>query len=75
MGAGVKLVIGIIIFLLGIYWYLPNTVVTALFGRTAFQSFLTVFEGLFGIALIVLGLIVAWIEYEDIKWSRKGKKK
>ena len=75
MGAVLKMVIGLVIFLLGIYWYLPNTAVSTFFGRSAFQSFLVVFEGLFGLILIFLGIIVAWIEFEDFKWARKGKKK
>jgi len=34
-----------------------------------------VFVGVFGLILIFLGLIIAWIEYEDLKWERKEKKK
>ncbi len=75
MHAAVKLVAGIIIFLIGIYWYLPSSAVSGFFNRSAFQAFLIVFEGLFGLLLIFLGLIVAWIEYEDLKWEKKEKKK
>jgi len=75
MGAALKLIVGIIIFLLGVYWYLPNGYVNMFFSRSAFQAFLTVFEGLFGLVLILFGLIIAWIEFEDIKWERKEKKK
>ncbi len=75
MHAAVKLIVGIIIFLIGLYWYMPNTIVSMFFNRSAFQAFLVVFEGLFGLLLIFLGLIVAWIEYEDLKWERKEKKK
>ena len=75
MHAAVKLIAGIIIFLIGLYWYIPNTAVSMFFNRSAFQAFLVVFEGLFGLLLIFLGLIVAWIEYEDLKWERKEKKK
>ncbi|MBI4174020.1 MAG: hypothetical protein HY517_00100 [Candidatus Aenigmarchaeota archaeon] len=75
MNAAVKMVVGIIIFLIGLYWYLPSNAVSAFFNRSAFQAFLVVFEGLFGLLLIFLGLIVAWIEYEDLKWTRKEKKK
>lgn len=75
MHAAVKLIVGIIIFLIGLYWYLPGSMVSSFFGRSAFQAFLVVFEGLFGLLLIFLGLIVAWIEYEDLKWEKKEKKK
>ena len=76
MGAALKLIVGLIIFLVGIYWYLPSSVVSTFFnGRSAFQAFLVVFQGLFGLGLILFGLIIAWIEFEDIKWERKEKKK
>ena len=75
MGAALKLIIGIAIFLVGAYWYMPNGAVSMFFGASAFRAFLTVFEGLFGLVLILFGLIIAWIEFEDIKWERKEKKK
>ena len=75
MHAAVKLIAGIIIFLAGLYWYLPGSAVSSFFNRSAFQAFLVVFEGLFGLILIFLGLIVSWIEYEDLKWERKEKRK
>ena len=75
MGAALKLIVGLIIFLVGIYWYLPSSIVSTFFGRSAFQAFLVVFQGLFGLVLILFGLIIAWIEFEDIKWERKENKK
>jgi len=74
MHAAIKLILGLIIFVIGIYWYLPGTAVSAFFGRSAFQAFLAVFEGLFGLFLILMGLIIAWIEFEDLKWEKKEKK-
>ncbi len=76
MSAAAKLVIGIIIFLVGIYWYAAplfgHNFLSSVFGST-FQDFLVVFGGLFGILLILLGLLIAWIEAEDIKWEKKEK--
>ncbi len=74
MNSGVKLIVGIIVFLIGIYWYLPGNVAAGFLGvHSTWRAFLTVFAGLVGLFLIFLGLIVAWIEYEDIKWERKEK--
>jgi len=87
MHPAIKLIVGVIIFLIGIYWYaaplfghmgLQNFFKTwtsnaAATGST-FSSFVLVFAGLFGLVLIGLGLIIAWIEYEDLKWERKEKK-
>ena len=79
MHPAIKLIIGVIILLAGLYWY-----AAPLFGHfgiadfmgvgSTFSAFRTVFAGVFGIALIAFGIIVAWIEYEDLKWERKEKK-
>ena len=73
MNSAVKLIIGLIIFAAGIYWYL-GTGIAGWTGPTAFNALKTVFVGLFGLFLIFFGLIVAWIEYEDLKWEAKEKK-
>jgi len=79
MHSAAKLIIGILVFLAGVYWYWPgNAVAPALGVASNVRAFLTVFAGLFGLVLIFLGIIVAWIEYEDLKWEAresKGKKK
>ena len=73
MHAGAKLIIGIIIFLAGLAWYWPVKYGGTLFGTQNIGRFLDVFFGVFGVLLIFLGLIVAWIEYEDLKWESKEK--
>jgi hypothetical protein len=82
MHPAAKLVIGLLIFVAGIYWYAGPSFnarsggTCDLLGFCPTREFMGVFVGLFGIGLIFLGLVVAWIEYEDIKWSsREGKKK
>jgi len=73
MHSAVKLIIGLVIFAAGIYWYL-GTGIPGWTGLVALNALKTVFIGVFGLFLIVLGLIVAWIEYEDLKWEAKEKK-
>jgi len=78
MSAATKLLIGVIIFLAGLYWYvaplLGHSGVAGILGMSTFRSLVTVFAGTFGLFLIFLGLIVAWIEYEDLKWEAREKK-
>ena len=79
MHSASKLAIGIIIFLIGIYWYTAAPIfghggIERMFGTSAVKALLTVFAGLFGLLLVFLGLIVAWIEYEDLKWEAREKK-
>jgi len=74
-----KLIIGLLIFVAGIYWYVAEVlgmpgVAGILRVESTFGAFLTVFAGLFGGFLIFLGLIIAWIEYEDLKWEAREKK-
>lgn len=75
MNAAVKLILGIVLFLIGLYWYLPGTAAQnpALLGNTL-HNLKIVFTGVFGLVLIFLGLIIAWIEIEDLKWESKEKK-
>jgi len=81
MGAAAKLLAGIIVFLLGIYWYVAplfsnhflSSMVPKTVGSTS-QAFLVVFFGIFGLFLIFAGLIIAWIEFEDLKWEKREKK-
>ncbi|MAH42913.1 hypothetical protein CL614_04290 [archaeon] len=83
MHPGIKLVIGLIIFLIGIYWYaapalghyaIQNAMSVDALDLSTFEAFKVVLSGIFGIALIVFGLVIAWIEYEDLKWERKEKR-
>ena len=77
MHPAAKLIIGVIIFLAGIYWYaaplLRQTGIQDFFGVSTFQAFVNVFAGIFGLILVGFGLIVAWIEWEDWKWERREK--
>ena len=78
MNSAVKLIIGLIVFIAGIYWYaadfVGNNPAVTWVGQSALSALKTVFIGAFGLALIVLGLIIAWIEYEDLRWESKEKK-
>jgi len=82
MHPAVKLVVGIIIAVAGLYWYLAGWInpmlgiafATTWIGFAAIESLKTVFIGVFGLFLIFVGLIVAWIEWEDLKWEMKEKK-
>ena len=78
MHSAIKLLIGLIVFAAGIYWYaapMLNQYGLAMFlGRSTFSALMTVFAGVFGLIMIVLGLIIAWIEYEDLKWESREKK-
>jgi len=77
MNAVVKLIIGLLVAIAGVYWYVADYVATgwsAIVGVNAWKAFVSVFFGLFGFFLIAVGLLVVWIESEDLKWEREEKK-
>lgn len=76
MNAAAKLIIGLLIAAAGIYWYAADALEMPGFdvlGNHALAALKTVFFGVFGLFLILLGLLIAWIEYEDMKWEREEK--
>lgn len=80
-GTAVKLLVGVIVFLAGIYWYIgarlgfPDIPYFA----NALSSLKIVFEGLFGLVLILFGALLAWLEWDELKTQRqaaaKGRRK
>lgn len=77
MHAAAKLITGLLVFIAGIYWYAgPLTgQFSDILGVRPTRAFMEIFVGIFGLFLIFLGLIVAWIEYEDMRWASREKKK
>ena len=76
MHSVVKLIVGVIIALAGLYWYAADYIgygVAGWIGASAIGALKTVFIGVFGLLLICVGLIVAWIEWEDLKWQAREK--
>jgi hypothetical protein len=64
--------------LAGFYWYLADLVAnpaTSWLGESALHALKTVFIGVFGLVLIFVGLVVIWIEYQDLRYEGKEKKK
>ena len=65
-----KFIIGLLIAIAGIYWY----TVDKIYGINPLGSLKTVVIGSIGLCLIFFGILVAWIEYEDLKWEMEEKK-
>jgi hypothetical protein len=56
-----KMLVGIIIFIIGIVWYVPN------YGLGFWVDLLVILKGTIGLFLLFVGLIVAWMGYDDYK--------
>lgn len=64
----VKLVVGILITLAGIAWYLFPEAITSLgFGIDPLSSLKMIISGIVGLALIIIGVLLIWIEVEEIR--------
>ncbi len=78
MNSAIKMIVGVLILVAGIYWYLADiigkNVAASWLGSSAISSLKSVFIGVFGLGLVFVGLLVVWIEYEDLKWEMSEKK-
>ncbi|MFH0837157.1 MAG: hypothetical protein V1870_03440 [Candidatus Aenigmatarchaeota archaeon] len=79
MHSAIKMIIGVLILIAGLYWYLADAIAANMastwLGLSAITALKSVFIGVFGLVLIFVGLLVVWIEYEDLKWDMQNKKK
>ncbi len=67
MNNAIKMVIGILLMAAGIYWYIGNI---PYFGNELWRSLKIVFEGVFGLFIFFLGLLIAWIAWDDHKMNK-----
>jgi flagellar biosynthesis protein FlhB len=56
-----KMLVGIIVFIIGVAWYVPN------YGLGFWTELETILLGTIGLFLLFVGLIVAWMGYDDYK--------
>lgn len=76
MNAMAKLIIGILVTLAGLAWYIWGGVFTPYIGVDSLTALGVIFVGAFGAFLVLIGLLITWIELEelkDVKAERKEK--
>ncbi len=65
----VKMLIGIVILIIGVVWY------TGLMGYLGYwEDLLVLLRGSIGLFLLFVGLIVAWMGYDDYKMDKEMAK-
>lgn len=74
MNPFVKLLIGLMFLISGVSWYLFKDAFVPYFGVTSFEALGIVFVGGFGLVLLSLGLLVTWIEIEEVRDYIKERK-
>ena len=74
MNAAAKLIIGLLVTIAGIAWYVFGSAFSPYIGMSAFNALKVIFVGSLGVLLIVIGLFVTWIELEDLKDMKSEKR-
>ena len=67
MNNATKMALGFLMMVVGVYWYIGNV---PFFGSALWKSLKIVFEGVFGVMLFFMGLIIAWIGWDDYKTNK-----
>lgn len=74
-GPRVKMIIGALLILLGVWWYIPGSLFTEVLvphsSLTNFQSLVAAVQGSAGIILLLVGVFVVWIEHDEIRMRRE----
>jgi len=62
----VKMLIGVVILVVGVVWYLPKG-----YGLGFGGQLISLLEATIGLFLLFVGLIVAWMGYDDYKMDKE----
>ncbi|VVB51800.1 Uncharacterised protein [uncultured archaeon] len=65
----IKMLIGIVILIIGIVWYIPKP-----YGFNFLDNLLSLLGATIGLVLLFVGLIVAWMGYDDYKMDKEMEK-
>jgi hypothetical protein len=65
MNATAKVIIGIIVALAGVAWYIWGGVFSSYIGMSSLQALGVILAGSLGLFLILVGLLVAWLAWEE----------
>lgn len=71
-GAICKIIAGIILVLIGLYMLVP---LGYAYSGIALNAFITVLLGAIPVLLILIGLLLVWIESEELKTEKEFKRK
>jgi multisubunit Na+/H+ antiporter MnhG subunit len=65
MNATAKVIIGIIVALIGVAWYIWGGVFVPYIGMNSLQALGVIIAGSFGVFLVLVGILVAWLAWEE----------
>ena len=65
----IKMFIGLVVLIIGIVWYIPKP-----YGFNFLDNLLSLLKATIGLFLLFVGLIVAWMGYDDYKMDNEMEK-
>lgn len=66
----IKMLIGIVILAIGLVWYIPKQ----LYGLGFYVELISLLKATIGLFLLFVGLIIAWMGYDDYKMDQEMAK-
>ena len=72
MKALIKILVGTIFVIGGLYWYFVNLSLGT--GLMNWQAFIVVFKGFFGVFAFLLGLFIVWLEADELRIKKDRKR-
>lgn len=69
-GAG-KIIIGAILVIAGIYWYLAGNIMGFTTGSANLQALWNIFRGSIGVLVFLVGAFIVWLEADELKMERE----
>ncbi|MBU5575159.1 MAG: hypothetical protein KQA40_01680 [Candidatus Aenigmarchaeota archaeon] len=73
MNALIKSIIGVIIAIIGLWFLVPIPGYEGMFAGVALNAFITLLIGAIPVFLLLFGLLMAWIEYDEWKLEKEEK--
>ncbi len=74
VGNILKMLVGIVVLIAGIVWYIGIDWLSGGIFQGFWKELLILIEGSFGLFLLFIGLIVAWMGYDDYKMDKEMAK-
>ena len=72
MKAAGKLVIGAILVIAGIYWYIAGNIPgLGISGAANLMALWTIFRGSIGVLVLLIGAFIVWLEADELKMERE----
>jgi len=71
MKPATKILIGALLVIGGIYWYVAGGLSAGSFGRTNLSAFVMLLRGSIGVLVLLIGAFIVWLEADELRMERE----